>query len=169
MKNEKIELRSPKVREIIGQIPAFLIRSGISLIFILVIILIVGSKFFSVPYSIAVQVDMLPEDSAYTLKLKVPAQQFDDLKDGQIVSVSLDNISNLQHHKFEFSLQLNPQALEIKNNSGLISFNMQLKKPVYTDNHLILEVHQKQTFSGQINIGNISFFDKIFGVFYKKN
>ena len=40
---EKIEIRSDGVQEILGQVPRWIVRWGISLIFIIAVILIIGS------------------------------------------------------------------------------------------------------------------------------
>ena len=49
---DKIELRSEKVRNIIGKIPPMIIRVGISVIFFIIIGLLAGSYFFKYDYTI---------------------------------------------------------------------------------------------------------------------
>ncbi|PXV59349.1 hypothetical protein CLV62_13715 [Dysgonomonas alginatilytica] len=46
---EKIELRSEKVRNIIGKIPPYIIRSGITLIIILSLLILVNCSFITIP------------------------------------------------------------------------------------------------------------------------
>jgi multidrug resistance efflux pump len=46
---EKIEIRSEEVKEILGQIPRWIIRWGTTVIFIIIILLIVGSGLFKYP------------------------------------------------------------------------------------------------------------------------
>jgi len=46
---EKIEIRSDEVKEILGQVPKWIIRWGTSLIFVIAIILIAGSGLFKYP------------------------------------------------------------------------------------------------------------------------
>ncbi|MDL2214620.1 hypothetical protein LJC00_00330 [Dysgonomonas sp. OttesenSCG-928-M03] len=46
---EKIELRSEKVRNIVGKIPPYIIRSGITMIIILSVLIFVNCSFISVP------------------------------------------------------------------------------------------------------------------------
>lgn len=46
---EKIELRSEKVRNIIGKIPPYVIRLGITLIIIMSVLILVNCSFISVP------------------------------------------------------------------------------------------------------------------------
>ena len=51
MENERkdIELRSEEVQEVMGQIPAWIVRWGITLLFLVVVALLVGSCFFKYP------------------------------------------------------------------------------------------------------------------------
>lgn len=47
--NKEIELRSEEVQEVMGQIPAWIVRWGITILFIVVLALLVGSYFFTYP------------------------------------------------------------------------------------------------------------------------
>ena len=51
MENERkdIELRSEEVQEVMGQVPAWIVRWGITLLFLVVVALLVGSCFFKYP------------------------------------------------------------------------------------------------------------------------
>ncbi|MDH6533764.1 HlyD family efflux transporter periplasmic adaptor subunit [Parabacteroides sp. 52] len=55
-KYKDIEIRSEEVQEIMGQIPAWIIRCGITLLFIVVLALVIGSCFFKYPDIITAQV-----------------------------------------------------------------------------------------------------------------
>lgn len=45
----KIEIRSEEVQEILGHVPSWIIRSGISVLFLVVFVLLIGSWFFKYP------------------------------------------------------------------------------------------------------------------------
>ena len=60
--NEKIELKSPVVQEILGRPPRWIIRWGISIIFIVVAGLIVGSYFFKYPNVIQATITVTTEN-----------------------------------------------------------------------------------------------------------
>lgn len=47
--NKDIELRSEEVQEVMGQVPAWIVRWGITLLFLVVVALLVGSCFFKYP------------------------------------------------------------------------------------------------------------------------
>jgi len=71
---EKIELRSEKVRNIIGKIPPYVIRSGITLIIILSVLILINCAFISVPVFIECKVTIKNQDN----KLVVEKIYFDD-------------------------------------------------------------------------------------------
>lgn len=48
-RNKDIELRSEEVQEVMGQVPAWIVRWGIRLLFLVVVTLLVGSCFFKYP------------------------------------------------------------------------------------------------------------------------
>lgn len=53
---EKIELRSEKVRNIIGEVPPVLVRSGIGIIFGLILLLFIAMYFIPYPETLKVEV-----------------------------------------------------------------------------------------------------------------
>lgn len=71
---EKIELRSEKVRNIIGKIPPYVIRAGIMLIIILSVLILINCAFISVPVFIECKVTIRNQGN----KLVVEKIYFDD-------------------------------------------------------------------------------------------
>lgn len=47
--NKEVELRSEEVQEIMGQVPGWIIRWGITMLFVVVLVLLIGSFFFKYP------------------------------------------------------------------------------------------------------------------------
>lgn len=58
MGDKEIELRSEEVQEVMGQIPAWIVRWGITILFIVVLALLVGSYFFRYPDTIATEMTL---------------------------------------------------------------------------------------------------------------
>lgn len=58
MADNKIELRSEKVRHIIGEIPSRIVRYGITIITIVILGLLIGAYFIPYPETISVKVQM---------------------------------------------------------------------------------------------------------------
>ncbi|WP_421920336.1 HlyD family efflux transporter periplasmic adaptor subunit [Marinifilum sp.] len=90
-KKENIELRSEKVRNIIGQIPSWIIRSGITVIFVVVIFLLTGSYFFHYPDKVEgkayLQIDSI---GLFFAKVNVPYRCIGKIAEGQNVNVELE-------------------------------------------------------------------------------
>lgn len=53
-----VELRSEEVQEIMGQIPAWIIRWGITVLFVVIGVLLIGSCFFKYPDVITAQMTL---------------------------------------------------------------------------------------------------------------
>ena len=58
MADSKIELRSEKVRNIIGEIPSGIVRYGITIITIVILVLLVGAYFIPYPETISARIEM---------------------------------------------------------------------------------------------------------------
>ena len=61
MVDNKIELRSEKVRHIIGEIPSRIVRYGITIITIVILGLLTGAYFISYPETISARIEMADE------------------------------------------------------------------------------------------------------------
>ncbi|MDR2836509.1 MAG: hypothetical protein LBV69_10040 [Bacteroidales bacterium] len=66
--NKKIEIRSEQVSEILGSPPKSIIRWGITVIFLIIIMLFIGSWFFKYPEIITAKVNIVTENPSIPLK-----------------------------------------------------------------------------------------------------
>jgi hypothetical protein len=87
---DSIELRSEKVRNIIGKMPPFLIRSGISIIIFVFIGIIGGSYFFKYPVSISSKASLNPKTKTATLHIL--EKEIDKIKVGQSIQLTFTQI-----------------------------------------------------------------------------
>ncbi|MFA8433908.1 MAG: HlyD family secretion protein [Marinifilaceae bacterium] len=97
-----IELRSEEVQEILGHIPHWIIRRGISLIFTVIFIIIVGSYFFRYPDIIPAKVILTTENPPAKMVAKVNGtidqllvQENQMVEPGQILAL-IENSGKLQ-------------------------------------------------------------------------
>lgn len=60
--NKEIELRSEEVQEVMGQIPGWIVRWGITILFIVVLALLVGSYFFTYPDMVETEMTLTSRD-----------------------------------------------------------------------------------------------------------
>lgn len=69
--NGNVEIRSQEVQEILGQMPSWIIRRGIALIFVVIALVVVGSYFFKYPDIITSRLVMTTKNPPAELMAKV--------------------------------------------------------------------------------------------------
>ena len=87
MADSKIELRSEKVRHIIGEIPSGIVRYGITIITIVILVLLVGAYFIPYPETISAKVQMT---NAHQGTIDFPYKYVNTVKKGKNVSIELE-------------------------------------------------------------------------------
>ena len=81
--------RSEEVQEIMGRMPPWILRSGITLIAVLVLGAFVAAWFFRYPEVISAKVVITHQQSSYTVKGTMPAEGAWKVKTGQKVLIRL--------------------------------------------------------------------------------
>lgn len=84
-----ISLRSEDVQEIMGEIPAKIVRWGTTIIFIVIIILIAGSYFFKYPEVINSDIIITIENSEISNNICISSYDAGKIKAGQKVLIRL--------------------------------------------------------------------------------
>lgn len=150
---DNIELRSDKVRSIIGQIPPLIIRSGISVILLVIIALLIGSCYFKYPYTITTTVEFSQIGNSYIGIVKIPANEISKVKKGQEVEIYFENIKNLNGLMFKSTLDEISNKITITDKIG---FN---KANIYKMENL--NISEQTSGIATIKTDEISFFDRI--------
>lgn len=99
----KIEIRSEEVQEILGYIPHWIIRSGLGVIFVVLILLLTGSWFFKYPDIISSSISITTENPPASLVAKTSGK-IDELfvvdkqqiKKGTLLAI-IENTANYGH------------------------------------------------------------------------
>ena len=86
MADSKIELRSEKVRHIIGEIPSGIVRYGITIITIVLLVLLVGAYFIPYPETISTRIEIADRRQG---TVAIPYQYVNTVKKGMNVSIEL--------------------------------------------------------------------------------
>jgi hypothetical protein len=159
--SENIELRSEKVRNIIGQIPSRLIRVGISVIFFIVVGFITGSYFFEYEYTIETTATLEQRNDTTLVQIIVPANEKNRVKRGHKVILSFDNIQNLYGKKVETQIQGISNALQIKDNKGFYVLSIVISDKLKTTGNETIVVKNKTELKAQILTDKERFFDRI--------
>ena len=87
MADSKIELRSEKVRHIIGEIPSGIVRYGITIITIVILGLLAGAYFIPYPETISAKVQMT---NARQGTIAVPYKYVNTLARGMTVNIEFE-------------------------------------------------------------------------------
>ncbi len=87
MADNKIELRSEKVRHIIGEIPSGIVRYGIAIITIVIIGLLVSAYFIPYPETVSAKVHMT---NAHQGTIAIPYKYVNTVVKGMTVNVEVD-------------------------------------------------------------------------------
>ena len=87
MTDSKIELRSEKVRHIIGEIPSGIVRYGITIITIVILVLLVGAYFIPYPETISARIEMTDRQQG---TVDIPYKYVNTVKKGKNVSIELE-------------------------------------------------------------------------------
>lgn len=87
MADNKIELRSEKVRHIIGEIPSGIVRYGITIITIVIIGLLVGAYFIPYPETISAKVHMT---NAHQGTIALPYKYVNTIAKGMTANIEFE-------------------------------------------------------------------------------
>ena len=159
--HDQIELRSEKVRNIIGQIPPIIIRTGISIIFCVVLILLICSWFFKYEYTIKSTGLISEKKDVLLIDIKIPANEIDKIKIGQLVILSFNEIPNLYNEKIFTEIQVIPNKIEVPDSGGFYSSIITLPKGTRTESGKELHILQQTSINSEIITDKVSFFDRL--------
>ena len=87
MADSKIELRSEKVRHIIGEIPSGIVRYGITIITTVLLVLFVGAYFIHYPETISAKVQMT---NTYQGTIAIPYKYVNTIASGMTANIEFD-------------------------------------------------------------------------------
>ncbi|WP_282125576.1 hypothetical protein [Marinifilum flexuosum] len=130
--NSNIELRSEKVRNIIGQIPSRIVRIGISVIFLVVFSLLVGTYLFSFNRTIDLQVGLYPENNKIHYTIDLPKDKMKHVIEGQKITIFVhDQISfDTTVQKIGTTLHVNKHHVYYKVQGVISNTNQQVNEMV---------------------------------------
>ncbi len=158
---DNIELRSEKVRNIIGQIPPKIIRVGITTIFFIIIGLLIGIYYFEYEYTIKTTALVEQSQDTTKIQLKIPANEIEKVKEGHKVFLSFDNIPNVYNEKIAVQIQSIPKRINISENGGFYITEIVLTRKLQSENGNEIIIDNKIVVKVEIICGKISLFDKI--------
>lgn len=103
---DNIELRSEKIRSIIGKIPPLIIRMGISTFVAIFFLLLLLAYFIPFPYSIKAKAILTKNDNHTAYLINLPAKKIDDIKHGQKILFTTKQENYFSDFRIETKVQL---------------------------------------------------------------
>ncbi len=160
-KLDNIELRSEKVRNIIGQIPPRIIRTGITVIFIVILGILTGTYFFEYEYTIETTATIELQNDKLIIYITIPANEIDKVRIEQKVILDFNNIPNLYNEKIITEIQTIPNKIEISVKGGFYLSEIKIPGNTKTETGKEINIIQQTTINAKIITDKISFFDRI--------
>jgi len=162
---DNIELRSEKVRNIIGQIPPKIIRIGITIIFFIIVGILTGTYFFKYEYTIKTIATIEQQANTVIIKIRIPANEIGKVKQGQKVILNFNNIPNLYNEQIETEIQTIPKKIEISQIKAYYLAVIKLSGKVKTERGKALDILERITINAEIITDKISFFNRMIAPF----
>jgi hypothetical protein len=148
-----IELRSEKVRNIIGQIPSRLIRMGITVIFVVVLAVLTGAYFFQIDRTVDAPAQLYMKNDRIHYRIEVPRNKLKYLETGQKLVITVHNenensfTTTIQH--IDSTVHLNKEQAYYQAYGVIANRNLQANK----------QLEAKAT----IYVGKANVIDKVLG------
>ena len=103
---DNIELRSEKVRNIIGKVPPEIIRTGIGNITLILLILVLGACFVTYPESIEVPANMTQADETGNYaQVFIPYRYVTKIKEGMDIKMEIEGYEASQYGYLKGSIE----------------------------------------------------------------
>jgi hypothetical protein len=156
VEKNNIELRSEKVRNIIGQIPPSIIRIGITIVFIIFSVVFVGAYYFKYNYIIDTTAFIDFNNETTFIQVVIPANEINKIKLGQKVILNLDNIQNLYNKRIELEIEEVPIILKISHNNGYFTSHIIINNDLKTTDGETVEIFDKLEIKASIITDDIN-------------
>jgi len=161
MAKENIELRSEKVRNIIGQIPHAILRRGIGIIFLVFIVLFIVLFLFKCDDSINTVAILEYHQDELILKIKIPSNKNEKIKIGQKVLVYFNRVPNINNEKIEVVIRNKTNVLSVYSDGGFYIYKIYLSNNLKAISGKKLEINNTLEVNVKINVGKVRLIDKI--------
>jgi len=159
---ENIELRSEKVRNIIGQIPPRIMRIGITVIFLVFTSVLIGTYFFEYDYTIKTSAILTRQGESIMVQIKIPVNQSNRIKKNQKVILIFDNVPNMQGQRIITTLTSALSTIEVSEKGGFYISECYLPDNTKTETGDNIEIKGILIVNAEIQTGKIRFFDRLF-------
>lgn len=133
MENKDIELRSKQVRKIIGQVPPILVRSGISVIGLIVALLLAVAAF--VPYPETADTDITltdTQDGQVLATGELPYTCITQIKPGMKAEIELEGYTSKEYGYRQGTVtNVSPRIISRDGGNNYFSFTLSLQEATF--------------------------------------
>ncbi len=163
--SDQIELRSEKVRNIIGQIPPKIIRIGITVIVSIFFIIIFSSQFFYYDYTIKTEAFLKKtNEKTYQIIIKIPFKQVSKVKIGQKVIIDFYNYQNVKDFKIISNIKYIDRIIRINRKEGYVIAKVKPEKVVLPQNIEMFIIEETIPVNAEIYICKSTLLKKIMDI-----
>lgn len=128
---ENIEIRSENVRKIIGQIPPIIIRSGITVIGLVIALLLTVAAFIPYPDTLKAKVTVENYNNEYiNVKGTLPYSSVNRVKEGMNVEIEFEGFSAREYGYQHGTISSVSSEVITDGTENYFSFHITLKKDV---------------------------------------
>lgn len=163
--NKKIELHSESVQEILGTPPRWIVRYGIMIIFVIILLLIIGSKYIKYPEILKTTMSICRNDSLkgnpFECRILLLSKDVNSIGKDQRIIVKLDDYPHTDYGVVELKIDDSHVIIEDDTNEGSKMIVVKLPDCLFTHQNKYIPYHQNMTGTADIIIDEISLFDRI--------
>lgn len=161
--DDSIELRSEKVRNIIGQIPPRIIRIGTSIIFILISGILIFCYFYQYDYIVEASSVLTNKNDSLLLRLNVPTDKNSLISFGNKVELTLVEINPTESLKLYTQIESKPEIIELNKKKAYYSYFINISDSSLTSQtETELEIKDSLKVNAKIYTGKQSVFQRLF-------
>ena len=150
VKYDNIELRSEKVKDIIGQVPPVLIRFGNGIIFFIFLGILCCFTFIKYDHIIETETVIVSDSNIFIAKIRIPPSDKQRIIVGQKVILYLDNKSSIFYDRFEFFIDNMPKTTYINNNEPIILLEKAIRNPIQSEHGNVIFFSDSCVFKTEI-------------------
>lgn len=159
--SEEINLRSEEVQEIMGRVPPWIERWGITVIALILVVLLAGAALFPYPDTLTGRFIFLPETGKKELHMgyaMLPVQGIGQVKRGQAVKIRLENYPDREYGYLTGKVH---EVAYIPDDNGLYQVNIIFPNGLKTSEGDFLPTKRQMSGTAEIVVADKRLIDRL--------
>ncbi|MDD2562978.1 MAG: hypothetical protein PHU27_02015 [Salinivirgaceae bacterium] len=167
--HDQIELRSEKVRNIIGRIPHILVRIGTSLFFLIITSFICASIFITYNPTIETTGTIYPKQNSVACYIDLPSNQYKIVSIGNHAIINVDNVPYLGSFTIPGVVLSISDQIRIGHNGGFVKAKIQIPDTIRNESGSIINIADSINVRVFVYGDKISYFSYVLDLFFRRN